>query len=106
MILDLKTFAPKGCKIAMAKKGFYEFFHLFTPLKRLFAPTFQSQISKLFRLFESMGKFFSHKGCSIAAHKTYFLANFALLAGFFFWYWSYTIHISREILCLQYADFF
>ena len=75
MILDLKMFAHKGCKIAVAKKGFYGFFPLFTPLKRLFALTFQSPISKLFRLFESIGKTFSHKGCNIAAHKTYFSAN-------------------------------
>ena len=48
--------------------------------------------------------FFAHKGCKIAAQNKYaFLANLALLPGFF-WYGA-TICIGREMLCLPYAGF-
>ena len=41
---------------------------------------------------------FSHKGCKIAAQKKFvFSANFALLAGFF-WYRCYYQHRSRDAL--------
>ena len=98
MVSDLAMLAHKGCKIAAAKKVFYSFFHLFALFKPLFAPISQSSIYKLFRFSESLGKSnakkcsqntkFSQKGCKIAAQKKCFLANFALLAGFF-WYWCY-----------------
>ena len=53
----------------------------------------------------SDGKTFAHKGCKIAAHQKFvFLANFALLPGFF-WY-GVTIRIDREMFCLTYAGFF
>ena len=59
------------------------------PFKRLFAPTFQSSISKLFRFLESLGKndgnkrfqilkTFAHKGCKIAMTKKFFLNIFFL----------------------------
>ena len=41
---------------------------------------------------------FAHKGCKIAAQKKVcFLANFALLAGFV-WYWCYYPHRSRDTM--------
>ena len=41
---------------------------------------------------------FAHKGCKIAAQqKVSFSANFALLAGFF-WYWWYYPYRSRDSL--------
>ena len=46
----------KGCKITVAKTFFYVFFHLFSPFKRLFAPTSQSLISKLFRFWNPWQK--------------------------------------------------
>ena len=52
-----------------------DFFHLFTPFKRFFAPTSQSPMSKLFRFSESFGKSngkkwsFDHKGCKIDERK-------------------------------------
>ena len=76
MVSDLKTFAHKRCKIAAAKKGFYRFFHFFSPFKDLFAPTSQSPISKLFRFSEFFGEkrwkevvseSFAHKERKIAA---------------------------------------
>ena len=50
-------------------------------------------------------KTFAHKGGKIAAQKKFvlFLANFALLAGFFGI--SATIGIGQEMLCLPYAEF-
>ena len=49
-------------------------------------------------------KTFAHKGCKIATQKKIsFLANFALLAGFFGI--GATIRIDREILCLPYVGF-
>ena len=57
VVSHLTTFAPKGCKIAAAKKVFYRFFllDLFTPFKSLFAPASQSPMSKLFRFLKSVG---------------------------------------------------
>ena len=53
----MKTFAHKGCKVAAAKKVFFtDFFYLFTLYKSLFAPTFRSPMSKLFKFLESLGK--------------------------------------------------
>ena len=50
-------------------------------------------------------KTFAYKGCKIAAQKKVsFLANFALLAGFFGI--GATIRIGREMLCRPYAGFF
>ena len=49
---------------------------------------------------------FADKGCKIAVQffsPSFFLANFALLAGFFVI--GATIRIGREILCLPYAGF-
>ena len=115
VVSDLKTFAHKGCKIDAVKKVFYDFFHLFTPFKHLFAPTSQSPMSKLFRFLESLRekwlkevvsdlKTFACKGYKIAAPKQFFFffffllsANFALLAGFF-WYQCYYSHRSRDAL--------
>ena len=52
-----EIFAKKWSKIAAAKKVFTEFFSpLFTPFKRLFAPTSQNPMSNLFRFSESLGK--------------------------------------------------
>ena len=83
----MKTFASKGCKTTAAKKVYHRFsFHLFTPLKRLFASTSQSPMSKLFNLL----KFFTSKGCKIAA--------FCLTSKIFFWYWCYYPHQTRDIL--------
>ena len=46
----------------------------------------------------------AHKGCKIAAQKYIsFLANFALLAGFFCN--GSTLRVGWEILCLSYAGF-
>ena len=102
--LRFETFAHKGCKIAAAKIVFTDFFlllYLFILFIFLFVPTSQSPISKLFRFSESLGKSNGKKwskiwklllinGTPIAAQKMFclvlfFLANFALLAGFF-WY--------------------
>ena len=52
----LKTFAHKECKIAMANYFFYVYFYLFTLLKRLFAPTSRSSMSKLFIYLEFLGE--------------------------------------------------
>ena len=84
------------------KVFFYGFcFHLFTPFKCLFAPTSPSPMSKLFNLLKF---FLLQKGCKIGAHKIVFLANFALLAGFFLV--SLLLSDRREIFCLPYAGFF
>ena len=49
-------------------------------------------------------KTFAYKGCKIAAQKkSFFSANFALLAGFFGI--GATIRIGREMLRLPYAGF-
>ena len=55
---NLKTFAHKGCKIAAPKTVFffYRFFKLFTLFRRLFAPTSQRPMSKLFKFLESLEK--------------------------------------------------
>ena len=46
----------KGVKWPPQKKFFDGFFYLFILFKRLFVPTFQSQMSKLFRYSEFLGK--------------------------------------------------
>ena len=110
MVSDLKTFAHKESKLAAAKKVFYRFFlHLFTPFKRLSAPTSQSPMSKLFRFLESLGKsngkkwsqiwkLLLIKGVKLPRIKEFvFSANFALLAVFF-WYRCYCPHWSSDSL--------
>ena len=55
--LRFETFACKECKIAEPKKKKkiqIFFLHLFTPFKCLFAPTYQSPMSKLFIFLESL----------------------------------------------------
>ena len=108
MVSDVNIFAQKWSKIGAVEKVFYRLFFFIFSL-RLFAPTSQSPMFKLIRFSESLGKTkwkevvsdlntFAHKGCKIAAHKkVLFLTNFALLAGFF-WYWCYFPHRSRDAL--------
>ena len=107
----------KGKKSPLQKKFFTDFFlHFFSPFKRLFAPTSQSQMSKLFRFSEFLEKklkevvsdlkTFTYKGCKMAQQKKSFLANFALLTLTGFFGIGATIRINREMLCLPYAGFF
>ena len=63
MVSDLNICTQTGSKIATAKKNSFFFtifyFYLFTfevPFKRLFAPTFQSLMTKIFRDSEFLGK--------------------------------------------------
>ena len=57
MVSDLNIFAHKWSQISAAKKVFImDYPHLFTPFKRLFTPTSQSPMSKLFRFSKSLGK--------------------------------------------------
>ena len=83
----------------MAKKVFTYFFHLFTPFKRLLAPT--SKLSKFFRFSESLGKTngkrWSQKGCKIAAQKSLIFNKFCLTSRNFL-YWCYYPHRSRDAL--------
>ena len=66
VVSDLKIFAHKGCKMAVAKKVFYGFFlNLFIPFKHLFAPTSQSPMSKLCGFSESLGKSIGKKWSQI-----------------------------------------
>ena len=51
-----KLLLIKGVKSPRRKKVLTNFFHLFTPFKRIFAPTSQSPMPKLFRFSESLGK--------------------------------------------------
>ena len=52
-----KFFLVKGVKLPRQKAFFTDlFFNFFTPFKRLFAPTSQSPMSKLFRFPEYLGK--------------------------------------------------
>ena len=105
VVSDLKTFAHKGCKIAAAKKVFFLIFFsfgfLFTLCKCISAPTSRSPISKKNRysgfLGKSNGKKWSQiwKGAKLPRKKVFFLANFASLAGLF-WYWCYYPHRSRD----------
>ena len=79
-----------------------------TPFNGLFAPTYWSPMSKLFRFLESLRKSikrsglrfktFAHEACKITEKKVSFLANFALLAGFFFKYCCYYPHLLRDAL--------
>ena len=105
-----KLFLMKGVKSPRQNKFFTDvFLHLFTPFKRLFAPTSWSPMSKLFRFSKSLGKTNVKKWSQIwklllikvvkspRKKKFFFLANFALLAGFF-WYRCYYPHRSRDSL--------
>jgi hypothetical protein len=66
MVSDLKIFAHKGCKIAVAKKVFYGFKKKnFVPFKHLFAPTSRSLMSKPFGFSESLGKSIGKKWSQI-----------------------------------------
>ena len=83
---------------------------LFTPFKHLFAPYFQSPMSKNFRFSESLGINMSQiwnllpiKGEKFACNIFFFCQIFALLVGLFGI--GATICIDREILCLPYASF-
>ena len=89
---------------------FLRFFllHLFTPFKHLFPPASWSPMSNNFRLSESLEKsngrkwspiwkLLLKKGVKSQRNKKLFLANFALLAGFF-WYRCYYSHRSRFAL--------
>ena len=62
----MNNFAQKWFKIAAAKKKkfFKDFFYLFTPFNRFFAPTFQRTMSKLFMFLKSLGKKNGKKGCN------------------------------------------
>ena len=60
---------------------------MFTPFKRLFAPVFQSPMSKNFRFSSFLGiykevvsdlKTFAYKGCKIGAQKKFFFDEFCL----------------------------
>ena len=106
MVSDLTTFAHKGCKIAVAKKVFTDFFDLFALFQRLFAPLSQSAMSKLFRFSESLVKSNGKKWCQIwkllhvkgvklPRKKNSFSVNFALVGGFF-WYQCYYPHQSWD----------
>ena len=115
MVSDLKTFAHKGGKIA-EKVFFYIFFYLSTLFKHLFAAHFLK--SKLFRFFGSLGKsnkkkwsqnwkLFLIKGVKLPRKKKmyFFLANFALLAGFFLVLVLLSASVKRFFVsCMQ--DFF
>ena len=106
MVSDLKTYAHKRSKI-IAWISFY----LFTTFKRLFAPTSQSPMSRLFRISESLGKSNGKKWSQIERlllikgvkslrrnkREKKISANFALLAEFF-WYWCYYLYWLREAL--------
>ena len=48
-------------------------------------------------IIEPLHKILAYKGCKITAQKKFFFVNFALLAGFF-WYWCYYLHWSRGSL--------
>ena len=100
-------FFSKWSKIAALKKVLTDFFPLFTPFKPLFAPTFWSPMSKLFRFYECLGenngKKWSHiwillliKGVKLPhTRKRLNFHKYALLAGFF-WYRCYNMHRSRH----------
>ena len=101
MVSDMKIFSQNDfLKIATAKKSFHRFFSslLFTMFKCLFSPTSQSPMSQLVRFWNPWGKRMersenlSHKECKFAACKKviFIVANFALLAGFF---WYHVSHI-------------
>ena len=93
MVSNLNILFQNGLKLPWQKKFLiFFFFSLFTPFKRFFlAPHFPKFNVQAFFLREKSWKevvsdcnFFGHKGCKIAAHqKRFFLANFAILAGFF-----------------------
>ena len=51
-----KLLLIKGVKLPQQKKFFTDFFYLVNPFKRLFAPTSEGPMSKLFRFLESLGK--------------------------------------------------
>ena len=65
VVSRLNIFTQIWSKIAAAKSFFTDFFHLFTPFKRLFAPTSQSPMFKNFKLSESLGKSIGKKGSQI-----------------------------------------
>ena len=115
--LRYEIFLFENClKSPRKKKGF--FLHFFTfevPFNGLFAPTFQSRMSNIFRDTESLRKsngkkwstiwtFYFGSGLKSPRKKVFFCCWFCLGPP------SYgigaTIRIGREMLCLPYAGFF
>ena len=95
MVSDFKKNLIKGVKSPRQNKFFLtDLLHLFTPFTRLFALTIQSPMSKLFRFSESLKKSNGKKGLQFFFCS---LANFVLLAGFF-WFLCYYQHWSRDAL--------
>ena len=99
-----KLLLTKGVKSPRQKTP--KFFHCFTPFKRLFAPTSQSPMSKLFTFLESPGKSNRKRIWKLLLisivilpreNSCIFLAIFALLAGFL-WYQCFHPHRSRDAL--------
>ena len=115
------TFLLKnGLKSPRRKKLFYRFFPLLTPFKCLFAPLYQSQLSRFYIIFfKSLRKtnrkkwsqiwiLMPIKGVKLPRKKKRILTNVALLAGFFwqdFFGIDDTIRIGQEMLFLPYAGF-
>ena len=107
MVSDLKTFAHKGCKIAAAKKVFLTDFFICSLRLNVFLPPLpEVQCPNFLDLRNPWGKVMERSGWKLLLikgvksprkKKLVFSANFALLAGFF-WYWCYYPHRSRDAL--------
>ena len=98
VVSDLKTLAPKGCKIAATKKSFYRFF-LFV-LNVFLPPLLKVQCPNFLYFWNPGKKVMLIDGAKLVIdsaklQRSFFLVNFAFLAGFF-WYQCYYPHRSRD----------
>ena len=60
--LRFETFAQKDVKFPPQKKFFTDFFHLFTPFKRLFAPLHKVQFPNFFDFRNLLGNVMERNG--------------------------------------------
>ena len=103
-----------GLKLPRQKKFFFLqiFLHLFTPFKRLYAPTFWSPMSKLFRFSESLGKtnwkkwsliwiLLLTKGVKLPRQKRFIFENFCLTFCWFFALFVCTKLSNRNVHCAK-----
>ena len=118
VVSTLKLFALKEYKIAALKTSFLRIFllHLFTPFKRLFAPTFRRPFSKLCRYLESLGKINKKKwsqivklllikGVNSPRKKKFFFPRLILPCQQYFFGIGAPIRIGLQMFCLPYEGF-